>query len=108
MLNRQQDRHLDSVFAALADPTRRAIVARLVGGPASVKALAEPFPISLPAVMQHLRVLEECGLVRSDKHGRVRTCQIEPSTLRAAEAWLAEQRSGWEHQLDRLELELRS
>jgi DNA-binding transcriptional ArsR family regulator len=93
---------LDRVFQALADPTRREIVERLTRGPASVSALAEPLAMSLPAVMQHLQVLEACGLVRSEKVGRVRTCQIEPAALRTAEDWLGRQRTGSEHRLDRL------
>ncbi|WP_157431778.1 ArsR/SmtB family transcription factor [Actinomadura hibisca] len=93
---------LDRVFQALADPTRRAMVERLVGGPASVSELAGPLEMSLPAVMQHLRVLEECGLVRSEKAGRVRTCRIEPAALRAAEEWIVRQRTPREHRLDRL------
>ena len=96
------DGSLDRVFQALADPTRRDIVERLTRGPASVSALAEPLAMSLPAVMQHLQVLEACGLVRSEKAGRVRTCHIEPPTLRAAEDWLARQRTAWETRLDRL------
>jgi DNA-binding transcriptional ArsR family regulator len=93
---------LDRVFQALADPTRREIIERLTRGPASVSALAEPLAMSLPAVMQHLQVLETCGLVRSEKVGRVRTCQIEPTALRTAEDWLGRQRTTWEHRLDRL------
>jgi DNA-binding transcriptional ArsR family regulator len=93
---------LDPLFRALADPSRRAIVERLVGGPATVGELAKPLSISLPAVMQHLGVLEACGIVRSEKSGRVRTCRIEPSGLRAAEGWLGEQRTVWERRLDRL------
>jgi DNA-binding transcriptional ArsR family regulator len=93
---------LDRVFQALADPTRRSIVERLIGGPASVGELAQPLAMSLPAVMQHLQVLEACGLVRSEKVGRVRTCQIEPGGLRMAEAWFGAQRTTWEHHLDRL------
>jgi DNA-binding transcriptional ArsR family regulator len=96
------DGSLDRVFQALADPTRRDIVERLTRGPASVSALAEPLAMSLPAVMQHLQVLEACGLVRSEKVGRVRTCHIEPPALRAAEDWLARQRTAWETRLDRL------
>ena len=92
----------DRVFHALADPTRRGIVERLTRGPASVSHLAEPLPMSLPAVVQHLKVLEESGLVRSGKVGRVRTCQIEPAVLRAAEDWLSRQRTTWEQRLDRL------
>jgi DNA-binding transcriptional ArsR family regulator len=93
---------LDQVFQALADPTRRAMVERLIRGPASVSELSRPLAMSLPAVMQHLQVLEACGLVRSQKAGRVRTCHIEPGTLRAAEAWIASQRTAWESRLDRL------
>jgi len=83
---------MDEVFRALADPTRRAIVERLVRGPASVSELSQPLAMSLPAVMQHLQVLQACGLVRSEKTGRVRTCHIEPGALRAAEAWITVQR----------------
>ncbi|HEV2259446.1 MAG TPA: metalloregulator ArsR/SmtB family transcription factor [Streptosporangiaceae bacterium] len=93
---------LDQVFQALADPTRRGMVERLVRGPASVSELARPLAMSLPAVMQHLQVLEACGLVRSEKTGRVRTCHIESDTLRAAEAWIASQRTAWETRLGRL------
>jgi DNA-binding transcriptional ArsR family regulator len=93
---------LDGVFQALADETRRGMVERLVRGPASVKELARPLAMSLPAVMQHLQVLEAAGLVRSQKAGRVRTCQIEPAALRTAEDWIAGQRTAWERRLDRL------
>jgi DNA-binding transcriptional ArsR family regulator len=93
---------LDQVFQALADPTRRAMVERLVRGPASVSELSQPLAMSLPAVMQHLQVLQACGLVRSEKTGRVRTCHIEPGALRAAEAWITAQRTAWEGRLDRL------
>jgi DNA-binding transcriptional ArsR family regulator len=93
---------LDQVFQALADPTRRAMVERLVRGPASVSELSRPLAMSLPAVMQHLQVLQACGLVRSEKTGRVRTCHIEPGALRAAEAWITAQRTTWEGRLDRL------
>ncbi len=93
---------LDQVFQALADPTRRAMVERLVRGPASVSELSRPLAMSLPAVMQHLQVLQDCGLVRSEKTGRVRTCHIDPAALRAAEAWIASQRTAWESRLDRL------
>ncbi len=101
-----QSRGLDDVFQALADPTRRGLVERLTERPASVSELAKPFPMSLPAVMQHLEVLEACGLVRSEKVGRVRTCHVEPAALRAAEEWLSQQRSAWERRLDRLGQEL--
>jgi DNA-binding transcriptional ArsR family regulator len=93
---------LDQVFQALADPTRRAMVERLVRGPASVSELSQPLAMSLPAVMQHLQVLQACGLVRSEKAGRVRTCHIEPGALRAAEGWITSQRTAWESRLDRL------
>lgn len=93
---------LDQSFRALADPTRRKLISRLVVGPAAVSQLAAPLGMSLPAVMQHLQVLEGCGLVRSEKHGRVRTCRIEPAGLRLAEEWLADQRTAWERRLDRL------
>ena len=94
---------LDRTFQALADPVRRGILARLSRGPASVSELAKPLPISLPAVMQHLKALEESGLVRSEKKGRVRTVQLEPNRLETAESWIAERRTEWEAQLDRLE-----
>ena len=93
---------LDRVFQALADPTRRGMVERLVRGPASVSELSRPLAMSLPAVMQHLQVLEDAGLVRSEKTGRVRTCRVEPDALRAAEAWVTGQRTAWETRLDRL------
>jgi len=86
----------------LADATRRDIVERLIAGPSSVTALARPLAMSLPAVMQHLHVLEGAGLVRSEKVGRVRTCHIKPDALRDAEEWLQGQRTTWEHRLDRL------
>jgi DNA-binding transcriptional ArsR family regulator len=94
---------LDLAFQALADPTRRGMVARLSRGPASVSELARPLTISLPAVLQHLQMLEASGLVRSEKKGRVRTCRIEPGALRTAEDWIAEHRALWEGRLDRLE-----
>lgn len=91
------------VFHALADPTRRAIVERLVRGPAPVKALAEPLAMSLPAVMQHLKVMEEAGVIVTEKVGRVRSCRIESTALRDAERWLFGQRTEGERQLDRLD-----
>ena len=100
MLN--QGATLDRVFQALADPTRRVMVERLSRGPASVSELAEPFDMSLPAVLQHLQVLETSGLVRSEKEGRVRTCRIEAAALRTAEDWIASRRGAWERKLDRL------
>ena len=100
MLNYQTP--LDLAFQALADPTRRAIVERLVERPASVSELKAPFLMSLPAVMQHLAVLETSGLVVSQKSGRVRTCRINPAALAEAERWIAERRLEWERRLDRL------
>ena len=93
---------LDGVFHALADPTRRAVVARLGSGPATVKELGEPFGMALPSFMKHLAVLENCGLITSRKVGRVRTCRIEPRSLAAAEAWIAEQRVIWEARTHRM------
>jgi DNA-binding transcriptional ArsR family regulator len=100
MLNSQPQ--LDLVFQALSDPTRRAIVERLGRGPASVSQLAQPFAMTLPAVVQHLHVLEASGLVRSEKIGRVRTCRIDGLALSTAEGWIAERRTTWERRLDRL------
>ncbi len=93
---------LDRTFHALSDPTRRAMVQRLSRGPATVSELAKPLSISLPAVMQHLAVLEASGVVTSQKVGRVRTCQVEPKALTTAERWIAERRQLWERRLDRL------
>lgn len=93
---------LDLVFQALSDPSRRGMVERLSRGPASVSELARPLAMSLPAVFQHLQVLEASGLVRSEKVGRVRTCRIEPQALEAAEQWIIERRASWERRLDRL------
>jgi DNA-binding transcriptional ArsR family regulator len=90
------------MFHALADPGRRQMVERLCRGPASVSELAKPLAMSLPAVVQHLQVLEESGLVRSEKIGRVRTCHLESKTLRTAEHWITERRTLWERRLDRL------
>ena len=97
---------LDRAFQALADPTRRTMLARLARGPASVSELAKPLPISLPAVLQHLQALEGSGLIRTEKKGRVRTCRIEPGVLSAAERWIADQRTHWEARLDRFEAHL--
>ena len=94
--------NLDRTFQALGDATRRALVERLIGGPASVSELAAPLPMSLPAVMLHLKVLEESGLVTSQKLGRVRTCQVDPKMLSQAERWITERRHMWERNLDRL------
>jgi len=93
---------LDLAFQALADPSRRAMVDRLVQGPATVSELAKPLAMSLPGAMQHLAVLEASGLVSSEKMGRSRTCRIEPKALSQAERWIAERRALWERRLDRL------
>ena len=90
------------MFQALADPTRRLMVERLSRGPASVSELAQPFAMSLPAVVQHLQVLEASGLVRSAKVGRVRTCTIDSGALSLAEKWINDRRIAWERRLDRL------
>ena|SRR5437773_2422890 len=93
---------LDAVFAALSDPTRRAIVVRLSEGEASVSELAEPFPVSLPAVTKHLRVLERAGLLDHHKEGRVRRCRLVPEAMREADDWLARYRVFWDKRLDSL------
>lgn len=94
---------ISRVFQALADPTRRAVLERLARGPASTSELAEPFEMALPSFAQHLAVLEQCGLVRSHKKGRVRHFHLEPAALASAEDWVAEQRAIWNLRLDRLE-----
>jgi len=94
---------VDAVFRALADPTRRTVVERLSRSPASVSELAAPFEIALPSFVQHLGVLEGCGLVTSTKTGRVRTYALVPERLSLAEDWLAEQRSLWEKRLDQFD-----
>ncbi len=101
MLN--QNAALDRLFQALADPSRRSMVARLSHGPASVSELAKPLSMSLPAVVQHLQVLEASGLIRSKKAGRVRTCRLAPEAVSTVEQWIAGLRATWEHRLDRLE-----
>jgi len=93
---------LDITFAALSDPTRRAVIERLVSGPATVSELAAPHDMALPTFTRHLKVLENCGLVRSVKKGRVRTCSIEPAPLTELQGWLEWQRRVWDNRLDRL------
>jgi DNA-binding transcriptional ArsR family regulator len=93
---------LDNSFHALADPTRRAMVEQLSRGPASVSELARPLDISMPAVIQHLQVLERSGLVRSEKVGRVRTCRIEPEAMQPVERWIQARRRSWERAFERL------
>jgi DNA-binding transcriptional ArsR family regulator len=97
-----QNEKIDRVFHALGDATRRAMMERLSAGPVSVSRLAEPFDMSLAAVVQHLRILEESGLVRTEKIGRVRTCSLDPGGLGVAANWIGERRSMWEKRLDRL------
>ena len=97
---------LDRAFQALSDPVRRGMLAQLSRGPASVSQLASPLPISLPAVLQHLKALEHSGLVASEKKGRVRTVRLEPEALSSAENWLAGQRAAWEARIDRFEAHL--
>jgi DNA-binding transcriptional ArsR family regulator len=102
----QQASQLNRVFQGLVDPTRRAVLERLSRGPAAVSELAEPFPMSLPAFLQHLDVLENCGLVKSRKAGRVRTYQLTPQPLKLAEGWLGKQRAMWTRRLDQLDIYL--
>jgi len=94
---------LDHVFQALANPTRRDVLARLGRGPAPMTELAKPFQMALPSFLQHLQVLEKCGLVRSQKTGRVRVFELEPQPLQAAEDWMKTQRLLWETRLDQLD-----
>jgi DNA-binding transcriptional ArsR family regulator len=94
---------LDRAFSALSDPTRRAIVSRLCDGPKTVGELSEPFDLALPSLLKHVRVLEDCGLISSEKIGRVRTCKIKPDALHATEAWIRQHISAWEKRLDRME-----
>ncbi|WP_072394926.1 metalloregulator ArsR/SmtB family transcription factor [Hyphomicrobium sp. CS1GBMeth3] len=98
----QQSTQLDRLYHALADGGRRAMLDRLIKGPASVSELAEPLDMTLSAVVQHLKVLEESGLVRTEKVGRVRTCRVEPKALSMAEKWINQRRGLWERRFDRL------
>jgi len=93
---------VDRVFHALADPSRRAMVERLSRGPASVKELAAPLSMTLAAVVQHVQVLEQSGVIRTEKVGRVRSCRLDPAGLGVAERWIADRRALWERRLDRL------
>jgi len=101
MLNNQA--RVDRVFHAIGDPTRRRILEHLGRGASSVSDLAEPLEVTLAAVVQHLQILEESGIIRSEKQGRVRTCQLAPGGLRPAEDWIAARRMDWEKRFDRLE-----
>ncbi len=94
---------LNGIFQALADPTRRAVLAELGRGPASVTELARPHEMALPSFMKHIRQLEEAGLIRTEKRGRVRSCALEKGRFTAVDGWLAEQRAIWEGRTDRLE-----
>jgi DNA-binding transcriptional ArsR family regulator len=94
---------ISRVFQALADPTRRAVVERLARGPASTTELARPFDMALPSFAQHLAMLEQCGLVRSQKEGRVRSFELSPKPLVTAEGWIAEQQAIWSQRLDRMQ-----
>ena len=99
--------HLSSTFAALADPTRRAILARLASGEASVTALAEPFDMSMPAISKHLKVLERAGLIARSRDAQYRPCHLEPTPLKEVAEWVDEYRRFWEESLDRLDQYLR-
>ena len=101
------DHSLDDVFHALSDASRRRMVERLVRSPASVSDLAKPLDMTLAAVVQHVQVLEACGVVKTEKLGRTRMCRIEPKALSGAEKWIQERRALWEHRFDLLEKELR-
>ena len=100
---RQTEIDINRVFYALGDNTRRTIIEKISQGPLSVSQLAKPLAITLAAVVQHLQILEDCGLVRTKKVGRVRTCEIDPAALSALEQWVRERRALWERRFDRLE-----
>lgn len=108
MANYSSALDLDRAFSALADPTRRAIVAQLCEGPRSVSELSTPAPIALPSLLKHVQVLEQSGLVTSEKSGRVRTCRIEAQALQATEAWIHQHLRAWEARLDRMEAHIES
>jgi len=95
--------NLDSIFHGLADPTRRAVIARLASGPAAVSELAAPHGMALPSFLKHLKVLESGGWIESGKTGRTRTCRLRPEAVKVAEDWLGRQRSLWEARFDRLD-----
>jgi DNA-binding transcriptional ArsR family regulator len=103
MVTEMLGRQLDTTFAALSDPTRRAIVERLADGEASVTELAAPFAMSLPAVSKHLKVLEKAGLISRGRRAQWRPCRLEPEPLKEASDWLQEYRRLWEERLDRLD-----
>ena len=95
--------NLDAVFHGLADPTRRAVISRLAGGPAAVSELAAPHKMALPSFLKHLKVLEQAGLVKSRKQGRIRTCTLEIDAMAQVERWIAERKGFWEQKYDELE-----
>ncbi|KXF77985.1 ArsR family transcriptional regulator [Paramesorhizobium deserti] len=99
----QYSGQLNGIFQALADPTRRAVLGRLGKGPASISELAEPFDMALPSFMKHIHILEDSGMIRTRKEGRVRTCAIEKKQFAVVQDWLSEQRAIWEGRTDRLE-----
>jgi DNA-binding transcriptional ArsR family regulator len=101
------DHSLDNVFHALSDASRRRMIERLTRSPASVSDLAKPLDMTLAAVVQHVQVLEQCGLVKTTKLGRTRMCRVEPKALSAAQKWIQERRDLWERRFDLLEEELR-
>ena len=101
-----EDERLDAMFAALADRTRRDIVARLSGGEATVNELAAPYDMTLQAVSQHIGVLERCGLISRGRHRQTRPCRLEPEALEAAVSWIEESRRAWSERMDRLEAHL--
>jgi DNA-binding transcriptional ArsR family regulator len=99
---------LNNVFHALADPTRRSVIARLGSGSASIKELAEPFGLGLPSFLKHIKVLESSGLIASEKIGRVRTCKLRRENVVAAEKWFGAQRAAWESRYENLDILLTS
>lgn len=100
------DTRLDETFAALANSTRRALLARLASGPATVNELAAPFDLGLPAISKHVKVLERAGLIRRGRHAQFRPCELDPARLREASAWADFTRTTWEASFDRLERRL--
>lgn len=100
--------HLDATFAALADPTRRAIVGRLATGDATVNELAAPFAMTLPAISKHLKMLERCGLISRSRHAQFRPCHLEPEALDAALGWIENNRRIWMERFDKLDAHLRA
>ena len=106
MATTAEEARLDAVFTALSDPTRRDILARLSAGEATVKELAEPYPMTIQAVSQHIRVLERSGLISQGRHRQTRPCRLEPAALEHAVSWLEESRRAWSERMDRLEAHL--